>query len=162
MTTQTYQVRDGSRLLEFEGKLIASVSSRKPGSTRWTEMWVYITEGGSYVLEKLGQSIVCHMPGCPDAADDLPRFQAENPGDDPDNGYEFHDCVPELYDFPSLLIEEPRYWALVSKQPEEIVEALYRRRYGVRTLPRVAMNLLEQVSAADPNFGDEWRMEKVT
>lgn len=157
----THQVRDGSRLIMFEGELLGFSSSEREGVSRWTEMSVYLTDGGSYVLEKVGRSLVCHMPECPDV-DTLPRFQEQHPGDDPDYGYVFHEeCVPEVYDFTRLLIEENRYWAMITKKPIEILEALERRRDGIRTLPRIGMELLEKVSATHPEFGDFWRTEHI-
>jgi hypothetical protein len=69
------QVRDGNRLLTFDGKLLASVSSRDSDRDRWTEMRIYQTTGGSYILEKIGRSIRLHMPGCSDILKDLPLFQ---------------------------------------------------------------------------------------
>lgn len=157
----THQVRDGSRLITFDGEKLGFSSSERDGVPRWTEMTVYLTDGGSYVLEKVGRSLVCHMPGC-NEIDQLPRFQEQHPGDDPDNGYVFHEeCVPETYDFTRLLIEENRYWALVTKEPKEILEALERRRDGIRTLPRIGMELLEQVSGTHPDFGDFWRTEHI-
>lgn len=157
----TFQVRDGSRLITFDGSRLGFVSSERPGVARWTEMTVYLTEGDSYVLEKVGRSLVCHMPECNEIRD-LPRFQEQHPGDDPDNGYVFHeDCVPEEYDFTRLLIEENRYWATITKRPEEILEALERRRDGIRTLPRIGMELLEQVTQSHPEFGTFWQTSRI-
>lgn len=157
----TYQVRDGARLLSFEGELLGAVSSRR-GDPRWTEMSLYRTLKGQYVLEKVGRSVMTHVVGCPEILGDIPRFQEAHPGDDPDVGYIFHHCVPEEYDFTALLVEADRYWATVVDDPEKIVEALYRRRQGIRHLPRIGIDLLEQVSQNDPSFGDLWRVEHIS
>ncbi len=161
--TSTHQVRDGSRLLTFEGARLGTVTSKRDGVPRWTEMSVFKTVGGQYVLEKVGRSVVTHMPGCPEILNPpLPRFQTEFPGEDPDEGFEFHECVPEEYNFPQLLVENQRYWATISSEPSEIVDALYRRRDGgTRQLPRISIILLEEVTATDPDFGDDWRVEKI-
>ncbi len=156
----THQVRDGSRLITFDGTLLGFVTSERPEVARWTEMSVYLTEGGSYVLEKVGRSLICHMPGCNELGSrSLPRFQEQHPGDDPDNGYVFHEeCVPEEYDFTRLLIEENRYWATVTQDPHEIVAALEKRKDGgIKVLPRIGMELLEKVSENHPDFGEFWR-----
>lgn len=160
--TMTHQVRDGQRLITFEGVLLGEVTSRRPGVARWTEMYAYRTDGGAYVLEKVGLSTVCHMPGCVEMKPGLPRFQTEHPGEDPDHGFVFHeDCVPEEYDFTRLLVEQTRYWAKITKDPAEILAALERRRDGVVTLPRIGSELLALVSAADPEFGDFWMVGQV-
>lgn len=156
----TFQVRDGSRLLAFEGEMLGTISSRR-GDPRWTEMTLYRTQKGQYILEKVGCSVMTHMPGCSEIIGNIPRFQVEHPGADPDVGFIYHSCVPEEYDFTSLLVESNRYWATVVNEPEKIVEALYRRRQGARHLPRIGLDLLEQVTESDPSFGDFWRVEHV-
>lgn len=161
-TATTYQVRDRSRLLSFTGTQLATVSSRQdPSQTRWTEMSLYVTDGGSYVLEKVGRSIVTHSPGCSAIIGSIPRFQDAHPGDDPDIGYAYHDCVPDEYDFTRLLAEEDRYWAVIAEDPRRIVEALYRRQDTMRYLPRVGIRLLEQASLADPLIADSWQVERI-
>ena len=159
-TAQTHQVRDGSRLLTFEGECLASISSRN-ASPRWTELTVYRTAGGFYVLEKIGRSVVTHMPGCPSILGKIPRFQSAHPGDDPDVGYEYHDCVPDEYDFTVLLVEADRYWATISEDPSHIVDALHRKREGSRHLTRLALDLLDRVALADPGFGTDWRVQHI-
>lgn len=160
------QVRDGSRLLTFDGELLASISSRdSEAKDRWTDMAVYKTAGGSYILEKVGRSVRLHMPGCPDILKDLPLFQQAHPGEDPEVGYSWCDvCSPpigEEYDFPSLLCEEDRYWATISTEPEVIIDALWRKREGYRRLPRISVQLLTELSAVDPAF-EVWQTERVS
>lgn len=158
------QVRDGNRLLTFDGRLLASISSRESGKDRWTEMNVYKTAGGSYILEKVGRSIRLHMPGCQDILKDLPLFQQEHPGEDPEDGYSWCDrCSPpigEEYDFTTLLVEEDRFWATMSTDPNDIIEALWRKREGYRRLPRISVDLLTDLCEVDPAF-EIWRMERV-
>jgi hypothetical protein len=159
------QVRDGHRLLTFDGQLLAAVSSRDGEKDRWTEMRVYQTNGGSYILEKVGRSVRLHMPGCDDILKDLPLFQQAHPGEDPDYGYSWCEkCSPpigEEYDFTTLLVEEDRYWATLSTDPEVIIDALWRKREGYRRLPHISVQLLTALSRVDPAF-DSWRTEKVS
>jgi len=160
------QVRDGSRLLTFDGELLASISSRDtPEKDRWTDMRVFRTTGGSYVLEKVGRSTRLHMPGCPDIINELPLFQQAHPGEDPEAGYSWCEiCSPpvgEEYDFPSLLVEADRYWATISTDPEVIIDALWRKREGYRRLPRISVQLLTALSGVDPAF-EVWQTERVS
>ena len=147
----SHQVRDGARLISFEGDLLATTSSRRDESPRWTEMSVYRTEKGSYVLEKVGRSIVTHTPGCKEIIGTIPRFQEEHPGDDPDD-YVYHGCVPEEYDFTELLIEADRYWATIAEDPAKIVDALYRKRDGERHMPRISLDLLAAAGELDEDL----------
>lgn len=159
------QVRDGNRLLTFDGHLLASISSRTDERDRWTEMRVYQTAGGSYILEKVGRSMRLHMPGCADILKDLPLFQQAHPGEDPEEGYSWCDvCSPpigEEYDFTQLLAEEDRYWATVSEDHKVIIDALYRKRAGYTRLPRISIDLLNKLCLVDPAF-EVWRTEKVS
>lgn len=156
-----YQVRDGSRLITFDGAQLGHISSQREHNPRWTEMTVYKTIGGSYVLEKVGKSLVTHMPGCPEIVGKYPRFQEAHPGDDPDDGYVYCGCVPEEFDFTKLLAEEDRYWAMVAQEPARVVDALHRRREGEQHLPRISLLLLKEVSEADPDFGMDWQVEHI-
>lgn len=156
-----HQVRDGPRLITFEGEILGSVSSRRDNAARWTEMSIFKTIGGQYVLEKVGRSVRTHVRGCSEILSELPRFQDEHPGDDPDVGYEFHTCVPTEYDFTQLLVEEDRYWATITSDPEKIVDALYRKKPGSRHLPRVSLDLLEAAEVNDQAIGASWRVEQI-
>lgn len=159
------KVRDGNRLISFDGELLTSVSSRIDNRDRWTEMRVYRTVGGSYILEKVGRSMRLHMPGCSDILKELPLFQQAHPGEDPDAGYSWcEQCCPadgEEYDFPSLLAEEDRYWATISTDPEIIIDALWRKRGGYRRLPRISVELLTNLCLVDPAF-EVWATETVS
>ena len=145
----TYHVRDGTKLLTFEGVLLAHISSRRPTAPRWTEMSLYRTAGGTYVYEKIGRSRVVHLEGCNRIVQPLPRFQDARPGEDPDEGYEYCSCVPQEYDFTQLLSEEDRYSTAVSSSPTDIIDSLYKKKGTTRELPQMAASLLEQACAHD-------------
>jgi hypothetical protein len=161
----THKVRDGKRLITFDGDLLARVTSRRDGdASRWTEMSVYRTEAGTYVLEKVGRSVLMHVRECSDTdinTSKLPRFQDVHPGDDPDFGYEFHSCVPEEYDFTKLLVEEDRYWSTIAEDPEKIVDALYRKKDGERHMPRTSLDLLEAAGEHDRALRDAYATERI-
>ena len=59
-----HEVKDGSRTLQFNGRLLGESSSFRRGSTRWIEFKLYKTENGSYILSRIGVSIVFHSPTC--------------------------------------------------------------------------------------------------
>jgi hypothetical protein len=163
MQTQPYEVRDGSRLITFDGVLLGAVSSKRPSSPRWSEYHLYRTEGGVYVLEKVGRSTVVHMPNCPEIIGDLKRFQEVYPGKDPtEDGWFCETCLLSGYDITALLVESDRYWATISEEPQQIIEALYRRKDGARSLQRLSLELLEQVAQVDPNVADAYRVEHIS
>jgi hypothetical protein len=159
--TQTYQVRDGARIMAFDGVCIAKVSSRRPSSPRWTELELYRTDTGKYVLAKIGRSVVVHAPGCPRLFGHLPKFVEEHPDQVPENGFEYDECVPEEYDFNTLLVEQTRFWALVADAASAIVNELHTVKGGVRVLPRMAVNLLEAAALIDGQIADAFYIEHV-
>lgn len=53
-----YRVRDGERVIEFEGRLLARETSRDASKQRWIELALYKTRAGTYVLEGIGRSLV--------------------------------------------------------------------------------------------------------
>jgi hypothetical protein len=160
-----YQVRDGAtRVVEFDGQLLAEVSSRRANAPRWTELRLYKTDGGMYVLEKVGASVVVHAPGCPDMIGSLPRFQDEHPGADPSDGqWWFCERCGEMAvrDITRLLVESNRYWSIISEDPSQIIDALYRRKAGARSMPRMSLDLLDEAGKADPTILDAFRVEYV-
>ena len=66
MTTMVYtELRNGDQRVHFDGELLSSASSehgyqgaRKP---RWTEISIYRTDEGKYVVSKIGKSRVVHV-----------------------------------------------------------------------------------------------------
>ena len=152
-----FVVRDGYRRIGFSGDLLAKASSKRPGVWRWTELALYRTANGVYILQKVGASRVMHVRDCPEVVDNLPRFQAVYPGEDPDDDeFLFCDCVPDIYDFPSLLVESDRHWAQINDDdPVRLIKSLMRykvdKKTGTRTywFPRASSKLLEQAAELD-------------
>lgn len=163
--TEKYKVRDGTtRTIEFEGERLAEVSSQRNGSPRWTELRLYRTTSGVFVLEKVGASVVLHAPGCSEILPgaNLPRFQAQYPGADPadDEWWWCEACGDRAAeDMTALLVESNRYWAIISDTPDEIVDSLYRRKGGARTMPRMSLVLLEEAAKQSPEILDSYRSE---
>lgn len=53
---ETHEARDHDRVMRFTGTLLGEGTSREPGKPRWTEVRVWRTEAGSYVVEVVGRS----------------------------------------------------------------------------------------------------------
>ena len=112
------------------------------------------------MLEKVGRSIVVHMPGCSEIKDPLNRFQEENPGRDPTDGWWFcESCTTDRVDITALLVEHNRHWVTISEDPLHIVDALYRRKEGARHLPRLSLELLDQAARVDDRGGVQSRTD---
>lgn len=70
--------RTGALDLEFEGELLADVSSRLDNAPRWTEVRIYRTSTGRYVTEQIGLSVYASEKERRDvrvveSPDDLPK-----------------------------------------------------------------------------------------
>lgn len=61
MTTtdsEPWEVQDGERVITFSGILLGEATSFAEGKLRWSEVAVYRTDGGKYIVEKVGRSLV--------------------------------------------------------------------------------------------------------
>lgn len=152
-----YEVKDGARTLQFSGKLLAKSSSWRRGSTRWIEFGLYKTESGSYILSRIGVSIVFHGAACPlvkkyglsEAIYDSLR----------------KDALPCLECMPSETVdlvfpEKDRHWAQVSEEAVAVLDALYKYDDGgARYLTNVAQRLLEDASKIDADIASIYEIE---
>lgn len=152
-----YAVKDGSRTLTFEGNLLGKSSSYRRDSTRWIEFELYRTESGSYVLSRVGVSLVFHSGACELV-----------------NKYGLHDVVVDeldadavpcescqpTYEAQIVFPEKYRYWAQVSDDPQAVLDALYKRDdNGAKYLTRVAQRLLDVASEEDSAIDEVYHFE---
>lgn len=154
-----FEVKDGTRILQFNGKLLAKSSSWRRGSTRWIEFELYKTENGSYILSRVGISLVYHGAACPLVTRyGLTEIQAE--GLEPDAlPCEICQATPNAQ---LVFPEKPRYWAQVSEEAAAVLEALYKYDDGgARYLTRVAQRLLEDAADIDRGIEKVYRIELI-
>lgn len=156
MAEREHQVRDGDRILEFDGDLLAESTSHRRGQTRWIEFKLYRTRAGSYILSRIGNSIVFHQASCALVPQYRLRQGEVAPGSVPCD-----QCNPSP-DADELYPERIRYWAQVMEQPSAVLEALYKYdQDGARYLTLVAQRLLGSASLADPRIASAYKVEIV-
>ncbi len=154
-----HEVKDGSRTLQFEGTLLGKSSSYRRGSTRWIEFELYKTESGSYVLSRIGVSLVYHGAACPL----VKRYGLQEIS----FGLIEKDSIPCEECRPSgeadlVFPEKHRYWAQVSEEPSAVLDALYKYdQGGARYLTNVAQRLLENASDKDSDIESIYRIEVI-
>jgi len=154
-----YEVKDGSRTLQFEGKLLGESSSWRRGSSRWIEFELYRTENGSYILSRVGVSLVYHSGAC----SLVDRYGlSEKPVSELDkDALPCPDCSP-TFEAPLVFPEKFRYWAQVSEEPESVLDALYKYdEGGARYLTKVAQRVLEDASKQDAGIDSVYRVEHI-
>jgi hypothetical protein len=154
-----FEVRDGSRTLQFNGRVLGKSSSWRRGSTRWIEFSLYRTENGSYILSRVGVSLIFHGAAC-DFVKTYGLIESSVKELEED-ATPCEECNPTL-SLPIIFPEKYRYWAQVSETPKPVLEALYKYDYnGAKYLTRVAQRLLEEAAENDENVDLIYRIEMI-
>lgn len=154
-----YEVKDGARTLQFEGTLLGESSSSRKDSTRWIEFKLYKTVSGSYILSRIGVSMVYHGASCPLVRKyGLTEVSFDSLATD---AIVCEQCSPD--DSVDLVFpEKHRYWAQVSEEPTAVLDALYKYDDGgARYLTNVAQRLLEDASNNDSGIESVYKIEVI-
>lgn len=152
-----FEVKDGARTLQFNGKLLGKSSSYKRGSNRWIEFALYKTESGSYVLSRVGISLIFHGAACPlvrrydlQEVDYSLLAKSATPCEQ---------CRP-TQEAELVFPEKDRFWAQVSAEASAILDALYKYdENGSKYLTYVAQNLLENAGKNDTGIEKIYKFE---
>ncbi len=156
---RVFEVKDGTRVLQFNGTLLAKSSSWRRGSQRWIEFELYRTENGSYVLSRIGVSVVFHSSTCP-LVNKYGLHEVDS-SEQASNSLPCDICRPSEY-LPLLYPETNRYWAQVSAEPAAVLEALYKYdEGGARYLTNVAQRLLELGAEKDVGIRKTYSIEVI-
>jgi hypothetical protein len=154
-----YEVKDGSRTLQFNGSLLGKSTSWRKGSTRWIEFELYRTDSGSYILSRVGVSLVYHGAACPlvkrYGLQEVPYGQLAK------DALTCEECSPD--ESTELVFpEKHRYWAQVSEEPNAVLDALYKYdSSGARYLTNVAQRLLETSATNDVKIDQVFKFEVI-
>jgi hypothetical protein len=122
-----YRVPNHLEVFEFDGQLISSASTERTDDPRWTELNIYRTDSGRYVIHRVGKSVVYHARGGPC------NFGVATPGEDlPDDAEPCRRCRPPATDDPDFNprdhyeLEQDFHSAVVCTGPE-VPQRLTRR-----------------------------------
>lgn len=155
-----HQVRDGSRVMQFEGELLAKSSSWQRGSYRWVEFELYRTKSGTYVLGRIGHTRLFHDPEC--AIVRRNHLKTSDIDELTDDHVACGECSPNEALLNAVAIEKPRYFALISDSPAAVLEALYKYdASGARYLTLVAQRLVEKAGELDARLDKAYRVETI-
>lgn len=154
-----FEVKDGSRILQFSGKLLGRSSSRRNDSLRWIEFELYRTENGSYVLSRVGVSVVYHAASCHLVKRYGLTEVATGELNSPRSLVPCEICHPSLA-AAVVFPEKDRTWAQVSDEPSAVLEALYKYDdSGARYLTHVAQRLMAEAAQVDKAIEEAYRVE---
>jgi hypothetical protein len=154
-----YSVKDGDRTLQFNGTLLAKSSSERRGAYRWIEFELYRTESGSFILSRIGVSLIFHGAACSLVSkyklNDAPAYELRS------NATPCEECQPDdSLDF--IFPEKYRYWAQVSDQPNAVLDSLYKYdNNGAYYLTSVAQRLLQQAAKVDKDIANVYNVEVI-
>jgi hypothetical protein len=163
---QDYEVKDGFRTICFKGWFLGEADSTITGNEpRWTELSLYKTTTGHYVLQKVGRSDVFHNETCAEKSGkairgkrwghlDLAADAQDVPeSEDLENVFiPCEICNPEFDDEP-VWVEKDLFSTTSNLTAKQVLEALYRpdtrNTKGPGYLSRVARELLDQACERD-------------
>lgn len=155
-----HEVRDGSRVMQFDGELLAKSSSWQRGSYRWVEFELYRTKSGNYILGRVGHTRLFHDPKC--AIVQRNKLKTSSVDELREEHVSCAECDPDDTRLEEVAIEKPRYFALVSDSPEAVLEALYKYdASGARYLTLVAQRLVEKAGELDARLEKAYRIEYI-
>lgn len=148
-----FNVRDGQRPLTFEGWCLAEADTQNGDDVRWTELAMYRTVTGRYVIEKIGRSDVYHSDDCArrrkgDRHDSLVAGATAN-DKNVDECVPCTECGPSDDDGP-VWMEKDFFTSTMFASVEEAIRSLYRDDNGIPRLSHVAQTLLGRASESDP------------
>jgi len=155
------QVRDGSRIIQFEGSLIGHSTSWRRGSHRWVEFSLYRTEETRvYVLARTGVSLLYHYPGCEVVERNNLK---ETPASELDrDAVACPQCRPDQINMPIVCPERPRYWAQVCDDAQAVLESLTKYdESGSQYLTFVARRLLDDASKTDDDIARVYQVQTI-
>jgi len=153
-----HSVRDRYQILKFNGTKLSESSSQAPNKTRWVEFELYVTHSGIYVLSRKGASILFHDENCDVVTRN--KLSAISPDELPLSYIACPDCKPSRISIDGVFPETARYWAVRSRKPQDIVNALMQfDNNNIKYLTKVASDLLEEASKYDPNIKNVFEVE---
>lgn len=153
-----YSIRDGDRTLKFNGKLLAKSTSERPQAFRWIEFELYKTESGSYILSRVGVSLIFHGAACPM----VKKYKLTEIFSNELNAKAVacQECSPDS-SLDLVFPEKYRHWAMVTTDPSAVLDSLYKYDEDTDTfyLTSVAQRLLSEASKVDFDIASVYNVE---
>jgi hypothetical protein len=138
----------------FSGELLATSNSQRPGIHRWITFALYRSSGGSYVLSRIGHSLLFHRPDCEVTERNHLEIGPAEPG-----GVACELCMPNLSE--PVCPEQPRYWAAILKDANSVLKALQRNNGETQYVTKVAARLVEEAAVHDRTLAEAWSIQVV-
>ena len=150
------EVRSGRRILQFDAVVLGSATSKRDGVPRWSELVVYGMDGGTYLISKIGHSLVAHTPDCERVTGRMPTWLEAAAWEDSDGEHRVHrvpclQCQPTVGDAmdPQTRLEPSRYTVMQANTPQELAALLLEDR-PLSSVPPLVREILRQVESNAP------------
>jgi hypothetical protein len=151
-----HAVRDGARLLEFQGAVLGAATSKRGSAPRWSELVVYRLLDGSYLISKIGRSLVAHQPFCRRVNHRMITWSRASEQDEfLEPRVPCPDCQPDLKNglAPDTVLEVTRYRLITAPTAENAVSAMEDPLADpALPLPKLVRDVLAQCAEKDQAF----------
>lgn len=158
-----FRVKDGDRVLQFDGVLLAHSSSFRPEADRWVEFDLYRTAAGAYVVARVGYSNLYHAADCRVVR--RGRHAPAPVATLTEASRACSLCTPDTsVDRASEVVypEKPIYWAQACQSADGALESLAMYDPdNVRYFTHVARELIRSAAAQDMALRDAYFVEVI-
>jgi hypothetical protein len=157
-----HTIRDSTRKYRFEGVRLAAVSSERGHKTRWTDIEIFRTTGGLFIVHRVGVTTLVHLDDCEQLRKYHKRY---TPGIEGIASDEFGPadrqpcptCKPPfkelLHTEPALLrFERDRHTVSIEATAEGMIQALHTNKDGDRQLGSLAASALQFSADRNPEI----------
>lgn len=158
-----FRVMNHLEAMLFSGRLIAEASTERQDDPRWTEIAIYRTDTGRYVVNRIGRSVVYHL------ADGPCNFGVGTLGKDlppdaepcrPANKRYGRSCQPPAPNDPDFDPEASYEMELDLSsadvcEAEEVPRRLSQHRAGTESMSSVSRRALQLAVDHDPELRDK-------
>lgn len=157
MNSEYYEVgNDAGPSYSFTGKLLGHATTERENSYRWTEIDIYKTDGGNYIVSRLGKSLIYHTGDSECTNMGIP-IKGGRIREDAEPCERCDPAVPEDDDFDpeaTFLAEKTMSSSEVVADPRRVADALstWDKYKKMRRLSSVASEALHKAAAADPDL----------
>ena len=154
MNEYTLPNADG-RMVQFTGTMLSTASSQRPDALRWTEITIYRTQAGKYVVHKVGRTVVFHRPNekCTSGVDGRPYMT--------DQHLPCPKCKPDRGDN-RVMTETDRHTVHITETADGVVECAHTQDDdGTTYLTRPARSALERASEQDPAIHSAYYVQRI-
>lgn len=145
------RVLDRGRILEFDAAVLASGTSRRPGVVRWSELVVYLVSDGSYLISRVGRSVIAHQDGCEEITWRTPRWLDATPEEQQVTRVPCPRCRPRIGSGgidPTLFVESDRTRVMLPQSVDAMLDVLLDGRPSDQ-VPAMILDMLDQLCEAD-------------